>query len=251
MSAENITESMRLNRFLARSGVASRRKSDDLIASGIVRVNGEVVDQLGSSVDPRKDRVECGGQLVQLPSHCEYLMLNKPAGYVVTCSDTHGRPTVFDLVSGQRSGTMPVGRLDMDTTGLLLLTDDGDLAYRLLHPSFVIDKLYEAVVRGTPDEMKLDLLREGIELDDGPTAPARVEVLESGGSGPYEQTRIRLCIHEGRKRQVRRMLRAIGHPVRALKRVAFAGLVLDGIEEGQHRFLSTDESCALHAQVGL
>ena len=251
MDAEQTVDLMRLNRFLARSGVASRRKSDDLIVSGVVLVNGEVVDQPGNSVDPLRDRVECEGRLVQLPPECEYIVLNKPAGYVVTRSDTHGRPTVFDLLNGQRAGTMPVGRLDMDTTGLLLWTDDGDLAHRLLHPRFVIDKLYEAVVRGIPSENKLDLLRAGIELDDGPTAPAEIVVLESGGQRAHEQTRLRLCIHEGRKRQVRRMLRAIGHPVRQLKRVAFAGLTLDGLEEGQHRFLSVDESHALHVQVGL
>jgi pseudouridine synthase len=242
---------MRLNRFLARSGVASRRKSDELIASGVVRVNGEIVVELGTSVEPARDEVEYGGKRIQLPVCCEYLLLNKPAGYVVTRSDTHGRPTVFDLVKGQHAGTMPVGRLDMDTTGLLLWTDDGELAHRLLHPSYVVDKLYEAVVRGTPSGEQLEQLRNGIELDDGMTAPARVEMLQTRGQGAYEQTVLRLTIHEGRKRQLRRMLREVGHPVRQLKRVAFAGLTLAGVQAGAQRFLRADEVQALRAEVGL
>ena len=133
MTREESAYTMRLNRFLARSGVASRRKSDELIARGWCTVNGEVVDSLGASVDPQRDTIEYAGQLVCLPVECEYIVLNKPAGCVVTRSDTHGRPTVFDLLGSQRLGTMPVGRLDMDTTGLLLWTDDGELAFRLLH----------------------------------------------------------------------------------------------------------------------
>ncbi len=251
MAPDESAYTMRLNRFLARSGVASRRKSDALIVAGVVRVNGEVVDSLGSCIDPLRDRVECEGQLVSLPGECEYIVLNKPAGYVVTRSDTHGRPTVFDLLKAQRLGTMPVGRLDMDTTGLLLWTDDGELAFRLLHPRYVVDKVYEAVVRGCPSEEKLQLLRSGMELDDGPTAPAQAEVIGHQGCGYKLEARVRLCIHEGRKRQVRRMLRTVGHPVRALKRVAFAGLTLDGLSEGAFRSLSADETRALRTQVGL
>ena len=251
MTPEESVYTMRLNRFLARSGVASRRKSDELIASGLVRVNGEVVDSLGASVDPEHDSVEYAGQSVHLPKECEYIVLNKPAGYVVTRSDTHGRPTVFDLLGTQRMGTMPVGRLDMDTTGLLLWTDDGELAFRLLHPRYVVDKVYEAVVRGRPSEEKLQMLREGIELDDGPTAPAQAEVIRCEGSGHRMEAHVRLCIHEGRKRQVRRMLRTIGHPVRMLKRVSFAGLILEGLKEGAHRTLSMEETRALRTQVGL
>ena len=251
MGADESTYTMRLNRFLARSGVASRRKSDALIAGGAVRVNGEVVDNLGSSVDPQRDQVECEGKPVSLPVQCEYLLLNKPAGYVVTRSDTHGRSTVFDLLGTQRLGTMPVGRLDMDTTGLLLWTDDGELAFRLLHPRYVVDKVYEAVVHGQPSEEKLELLRHGVALDDGLTAPAQAEIVGCEGSGYKLAARVRLCIHEGRKRQVRRMLRTVGHPVRHLTRVAFAGLTLDGLSEGEYRPLREAEVNALRAQVGL
>ena len=251
MTREESAYTMRLNRFLARSGVASRRKSDKLIVRGLVRVNGKVVDSLGVSVDPQRDSIEYAGQLVCLPVECEYIVLNKPAGCVVTRSDTHGRPTVFDLLGSQRLGTMPVGRLDMDTTGLLLWTDDGELAFRLLHPRYVVDKVYEAVVQGKPSEKKLQMLREGIELDDGPTSPAQVEVIRCEGSGYKAEARVRICIHEGRKRQVRRMLRTVGHPVRTLKRVAFAGLTLEGLKEGAHRALSVEETRALRTQVGL
>ena len=242
---------MRLNRFLARCGVASRRHSDALIQSGAVRVNGEIVAEPGRVVAVSADQVECHGHIVALPDQYEYVLLHKPAGYLVTRSDPRDRPTVFDLLSDLHPGTVPVGRLDLDTTGLLLLTDDGDLGYRLLHPRFVVNKRYEAIVSGDPHEDRLDRLREGIALDDGPTAPAQVQVEERWSSGWVKQARLSLCIHEGRKRQVRRMLRAVGYPVRQLTRVEFAGLTLGPLAAGQYRHLSLGEVRGLKAEVGL
>lgn len=242
---------MRLNRFLARCGVASRRHSDALIESGEVRINGEVVAEPGRVVAVSADRVECRGHVLTLPGQYEYVLLHKPAGYLVTRSDPRDRPTVFDLLPDLHPGTVPVGRLDLDTTGLLLLTDDGDLGHRLLHPRFVVAKRYEAVVSGDPREDQLDRLREGIALGDGPTAPAQVQVEERWSSGWHKRARLSLCIHEGRKRQVRRMLRAVGYPVQQLARVEFAGLTLGPLAVGQHRHLSPGEVRHLKAEVGL
>jgi 23S rRNA pseudouridine2605 synthase len=244
-------QQMRLNRFLARCGIASRRRSDELIQSGVIRINGEVVDEPGRFVAIGGDQVEYQGRSVVLPDLYEYVLLHKPAGYLVSRGDPEGRPTVYDLVSGLHPGTVPVGRLDMETTGLLLLTDDGDLGYRLLHPRFVVDKHYVAVVGGDPVEEKLELLRCGIDLDDGPTAPAEVRIDERWGNGFKKRARLSLCIHEGRKRQVRRMLRAVGYPVRELTRVEFAGLRIEGLAEGHYRHLAADEVNRLKSQVGL
>ena len=242
---------MRLNRFLARCGVASRRHSDALIQSGAVSVNGEVVAEPGRVVAVSADQVECRGRPLTLPGQYEYVLLHKPAGYLVTRSDPRDRPTVFDLLPNLHPGTVPVGRLDLDTTGLLLLTDDGALGHRLLHPRFVVAKRYEAIVSGDPQEDQLDRLREGIALGDGPTAPAQVQVEERWSSGWHKRARLTLCIHEGRKRQVRRMLRAVGYPVRQLARIEFAGLTLGPLAAGQHRRLSPGEVCRLKAEVGL
>ena len=199
----------------------------------------------------RADRVECRGRTLTLPGQYEYVLLHKPAGYLVTRSDPRDRPTVFDLLPDLHPGTVPVGRLDLDTTGLLLLTDDGDLGHRLLHPRFVVAKRYEAVVSGDPHEDQLDRLREGIALGDGLTAPAQVQVEERWSSGWHKRARLSLCIHEGRKRQVRRMLRAVGYPVQQLMRVEFAGLTLGPLAVGQYRHLSPGEICHLKAEVGL
>ncbi len=238
---------MRLNRFLARAGVASRRKSDELIAAGSVRVNGETVADAGRSVEVGSDRVEVGGKQVWLPEGHEYVLLYKAHGCLVTRRDTHGRPTVFDQIQGLRPGTVAVGRLDQDTTGVLLLTDDGDLAYRLLHPSHLVEKRYEALVTGKPDATALLALRQGVDLDDGPTSPAQVRLR---GGDEYE-ARLEISIHEGRKRQVRRMCAAVGHPVKRLKRVTFAGLGLGHLKPGQWRRLTPGEVRALRVRAGL
>ena len=226
---------MRLNAYLARAGVASRRGAEELIRSGRVRVNGEVAG-LATFVEG-VDRVEVDGSLVA-PEPLTYVLLHKPAGVVTTARDPQGRPTVVGLV-GHEHRVVPIGRLDADATGALLLTNDGPLAHRLMHPRYEVDKVYEAEVKGEPGEGTLARLREGVELEDGLTAPAEVELV-----GP---SRVELTIHEGRKHQVKRMLEAVGHPVRRLHRKTYAGLTLDGLEPGQWRELSAGEVRRLRA----
>src|SRR5215218_8419657 len=224
---------MRLNAYLARAGVASRRKADELIKAGRVSVNGEP-GQLNTFVE-RGDRVEVDGGTVA-PQTLAYVLLHKPAGVVTTAHDPHGRPTVVGLVEHE-SRVVPVGRLDADTTGALLLTNDGELAHRLAHPRYGVEKTYVAEVEGDPRDAALRALREGIELDDGPTAPARARRLG--------RSRVELTIHEGRKHQVKRMLAAVGHPVTRLHRSGYAGLDVSGLEEGRWRELSGDEVARL------
>jgi 23S rRNA pseudouridine2605 synthase len=224
---------MRLNAYLARAGVASRRKADELIKAGRVRVNGEP-GRLNTFVESG-DVVELDGEQLA-PQELAYVLLHKPAGVVTTARDPQGRRTVVDLVRHQ-ARVVPVGRLDADTTGALLLTNDGELAHRLAHPRYEVEKVYEAEVEGEPDEEALRRLAEGVELDDGRTAPARARRL-----GP---SRLELALHEGRKHQVKRMLEAVGHPVRRLHRSRYAGLKLDGVAAGDWRELTDDEVAAL------
>jgi 23S rRNA pseudouridine2605 synthase len=220
---------MRLNAFLARAGIASRRKADGLIKAGRVTVNG-TAGQLNTVVGAR-DRVEVDGKEVAR-QRLAYVLLHKPAGVVTTARDPQGRPTVVELVPHEPR-VVPVGRLDADTTGALLLTNDGALAHRLAHPRYGVEKTYVAEVKGDPGETELAALREGVELDDGRTAPARARRLGPG--------RVELVLHEGRKHQVKRMLEAVGHPVRRLHRSAYAGLTLDGLEAGKWRELTARE----------
>jgi 23S rRNA pseudouridine2605 synthase len=220
---------MRLNAYLARAGVASRRGADELIKAGRVRVNGEP-GQLNTFVESR-DRVEVDGRRVAL-QRLTYLLLNKPAGVVTTARDPQRRPTVVELVP-RGTRVAPVGRLDADTTGALLLTNDGPLAHRLAHPRYGVEKVYEVEVEGEPDAAALRRLRDGVELDDGFTAPARVRRLAP--------STIELAIHEGRNRQVKRMLVAVGHPVRRLHRSGYAGLTVEGLEPGRWRELEPSE----------
>jgi 23S rRNA pseudouridine2605 synthase len=226
---------VRLNAFLARAGVASRRGAEDLIRAGRVRVNGEVAE-LATFVGPH-DEVELDGRRLA-PEPPAYVLLNKPVGVVTTARDPHGRPTVVGLVGHERR-VVPVGRLDADTTGALLLTNDGALAHRLAHPRYEVDKVYEAEVEGEPSAEALRRLAEGVELDDGRASPARVRRL-----GP---SRIELTIHEGRKHQVKRMCEAVGHPVRRLHRSSYAGLRVDDLAPGEWRELSEDEVARLRA----
>jgi 23S rRNA pseudouridine2605 synthase len=224
---------MRLNAFLARAGVASRRKADELIVAGRVTVNGEP-GQLNTFVSA-DDVVELDGQAVT-KQRLSYVLLHKPAGVVTTASDPGGRPTVVDLVEHDVR-VVPVGRLDADTTGALLLTNDGPLAHRLGHPRYEVGKVYEAEVEGSPSDDALRQLAEGVELEDGRTTPAEVRLL-----GP---SRIELTLHEGRKHQVKRMCGAVGHPVVSLRRSRYATLTLDGLEPGEWRELSDEEVQAL------
>ncbi len=234
---------MRLNAYLARAGVASRRRADDLIREGRVRVNGEV-GQLNTVVG-RRDVVDVDGERVD-SQPLTYVLLHKPAGVVTTARDPQGRRTVVDLVP-TTPRVVPVGRLDADTTGALLLTNDGDLAHRLAHPRYGVPKVYDAYVVGRPTEAELARLRDGIELDDGVTAPASVRVLEEGAASSC----LEVTLHEGRKHQIKRMCEAVGHPVRGLHRRGYAGLDLAGLEPGRWRVLTPAEVAALKAAVGL
>ena len=220
---------MRLNAYLARAGLASRRGADDLIKAGRVLVNGEP-GQLNTFVEAT-DRVEVDGREVA-KQRLSHVLLHKPAGVVSTARDPQGRPTVVELVPNA-SRVVPVGRLDADTTGALLLTNDGPLAHRLAHPRYGVEKVYVAEVGGKPDDAVLERLRSGVELEDGVTSPAKVRRLAPNT--------LELTIHEGRNRQVKRMLEAVGHPVRSLHRSRYAGLTLEGLEPGQWRELEPSE----------
>jgi 23S rRNA pseudouridine2605 synthase len=226
---------VRLNAYLARAGVASRRGADDLIKAGRVTVNGEL-GQLNTFVTAR-DRVAVDGKSVEA-QRLAYVLLHKPPATVTTAHDPHGRPTVVDLVDLPER-VVPVGRLDADTTGALLLTNDGPLAHRLAHPRYGVEKVYEADVEGEPDDAALRALAEGVELEDGVTAPARARRLAP--------SRIELTLHEGRNRQVRRMCEAVGHPVRRLHRSDYAGLMLGTLRPGEWRELEPDEVERLRA----
>jgi 23S rRNA pseudouridine2605 synthase len=234
---------MRLNAYLARAGVASRRRADELIREGRVCVNGARGEL--NTVVGRHDLVEVDGERV-VRQPLAYVLLNKPSGVVTTASDPHGRRTVVELVPSEPR-VVPVGRLNADTTGALLLTNDGELAHRLAHPRYGVPKVYEAEVEGSPTPDSLAKLREGVLLEDGPTAPAEARVVRRGAG----TTRIELTLHEGRKHQVKRMCEAVGHPVRHLHRARYAKLELDGIELGEWRELTRDEVAALRREAGL
>jgi 23S rRNA pseudouridine2605 synthase len=221
----------RLQKVLAQAGLGSRRACEELIAAGRVRVNGEVA-VLGARVDPEHDTVEVDGAVVGTRQGLVHYLLNKPAGVVTTAADPQGRPTVVDLVPAEPR-VYPVGRLDAETEGLLLLTNDGELAHRLTHPSFGVDKEYLAEVEGSPSRGAVRRLREGVDLDDGPTAPAKVALVD-----PHT---LRITIHEGRNRQVRRMCAAVGHPVRRLVRVRIGPLSDRRLPPGAWRALAQAE----------
>lgn len=274
---------MRLQKFLARAGAASRRGSENLMTAGRVTVNGQVVTELGSKVDPLVDEVAVDGVPVRLAAGPVTIMLHKPAGYVTTMSDPQGRPTVADLVPTDRyPGLFPIGRLDFDTTGLLLFSTDGELGNGLLHPRHHVEKRYLALVNGKPMPEELARLERGIRLDDGMTAPAKASLVdgaqakralamlevppavpdhEPNGSVPspqraailrkrsQERTVVRVVLREGRKRQVKRMLSAIKHGVLALHRDSFGPIELGDLPRGQWRELTPEEVAALHASI--
>jgi 23S rRNA pseudouridine2605 synthase len=221
---------MRLNAYLARAGIASRRGSDDLIKAGRVRVNDRP-GELNTYVHTG-DRVEVDGQPVTAQA-LKYVLLHKPAATVTTARDPQGRPTVVELVEEVPERVVPVGRLDADTTGALLLTNDGPLAHRLAHPRYGVEKVYEVEVEGEPDDEALQHLAEGVDLEDGRTAPAGVRRL-----GP---SKLELTLHEGRKHQVKRMCEAVGHPALRLHRSRYAGLTVEGLEPGRWRELDPTE----------
>jgi 23S rRNA pseudouridine2605 synthase len=243
----------RIQKILAKAGLCARRKAETLISEGRVTVNGRVVDGLGTKADAEQDEIAVDGRVVHAQKLC-VVMFNKPAGCVTTASDAQGRPTVLDFFSDFPVRLFAVGRLDMDTEGLLLLTNDGAYAHNVLHPSRKVYKTYEALVEGVPDDAALDLLRVGVMLDDGPTAPARVRLIERRRDKvPSKRRRrkdeqlietatIEISICEGRKRQVRRMCRAAGHNVVRLKRVSIGALALGGLQAGKWRELPMEEA---------
>jgi 23S rRNA pseudouridine2605 synthase len=235
--------------------VASRRAADELISSGAVRVNGERPPPSGILVDPDKDRVTVDGHIVKPVTKHRYLVLNKPLGVITTAKDESARTTVLDVVGEEGAGghrLFPVGRLDADTSGLLLLTDDGDLAFRLTHPRYKVAKEYVGIVIGSPSAVDLEALRTGVKLDDGMTAPADVEVVAvTPGSRDSVLAELRIVIREGRHRQVRRMLHATGHKVQSLRRVGFGPLKLGRLKTGGWRVLGDAEVAALRRAVGI
>jgi 23S rRNA pseudouridine2605 synthase len=222
---------------MARCGVASRRKCEEMIAAGQVKVNGKLIKEPGFKVDPEKDKVEVNGKLLETENRKVYIMLNKPEGYVSTADDQFGRPTVLDLIKGVEERIYPVGRLDFDTEGLILLTNDGDFTFKMTHPSHEIEKEYIALVKGIPTDQELKVLREGVCVEDYITSPAKVELLEKRKN----KALLRIIIHEGRNRQVRKMCEAVGHPVEKLKRTAIGTLKLGNLKIGKWRFLTGKE----------
>jgi 23S rRNA pseudouridine2605 synthase len=230
---------MRLNKYLARAGVASRRRADELIAGGSVRINGAIVRKLGILVSIG-DRVEVDGALVELPTEPTYLIINKPLGVVTTMRDPEGRRTIAGFLV-DRPGVFPVGRLDYNTTGILLLTDDGELANRLLHPRFGVDKTYRATITGQLSAADVRHLLEGLAMDDGRAAAAKVRVL----AGRRDRSLVDVTLHEGRNRQLRRMFETLGHPVLELTRTRFGPLKLGALAPGHVRGLTEKEVEAL------
>ncbi|GAB4344941.1 MAG: pseudouridine synthase [Candidatus Abyssubacteria bacterium] len=235
---------MRLQRFLALAGVDSRRRCEDIITAGRVRVNGEVARELGAKVDPACDTVELDGKQVIIEEKV-YVLLNKPRGYLSTVIDARGRPTVSDLVKDLPFRVFPVGRLDMDTQGVILLTNDGALCHTLTHPRFGVEKVYRAEVAGKPAHYALEQLAKGVDIGGVITSPAKVKLINAG----HDRSILEITVHEGRKRQIKRMCKAVGHPVITLDRIEFAGLRAGDLRPGQYRLLSDAEVDTLKRSV--
>lgn len=234
---------MRLEKYIATSGIASRRAVKKSIQAGLVTVNGEPIFVPGHPINVETDTIEFEGERVEPLTERIYLMLNKPTGYLTTRSDERERPTVMNLVADLPKSIYPVGRLDLETEGLLLFTNDGDFAYRLLHPSHGIEKTYLAWVKGVPDDAAVQRLRRGVTIPSGKTAPAQVKRLKVSRDGA--STQFEVVIHEGKKRQVRLMFKAVGHSVIRLKRVGIGSLRLGNLPQGQYRLLTPQEVTTL------
>ncbi|MGI6362056.1 MAG: pseudouridine synthase [Bacillota bacterium] len=228
----------RLQKTISRLGIASRRAAEKMISEGRVKVNGQTVSRLGTKIDPEKDQIMVDGILYTSRPPLQYILLYKPAGWICSLHDEKGRRTVIDLLEGVSDRVYPVGRLDYATSGVLLLTNDGSLANGLLHPSQKVEKTYLVQLEKRPMPAQLDKLRQGIRLDDGMTAPAKVRLLPERDKA---LTSLEISIHEGRNRQVRRMMEALGHKIVHLKRIAFADLTLKGLKPGQWRYLTDRE----------
>ncbi|GBD99224.1 ribosomal large subunit pseudouridine synthase B [bacterium BMS3Abin07] len=238
----------RLQKIIASAGIASRRKAEELIEEGRVTVNGRVAI-IGTKADPLKDHVKVDGKLITARESPVYLIFNKPVGVITTLSDPEGRPTIREYIGKVRQRVYPVGRLDYNSDGLIILTNDGVLANVIMHPKRKIPKKYLVKVRGIPDEIKLDKLRSGIRLEDGLTMPVVIKRTRLSRSG--KNTWLGVTIHEGRNRQIRRMFEKIGHPVTKLRRVAIDGITLGALKPGEFRYLAEDEVGRLKKEVGI
>lgn len=232
---------VRLQKVIADSGLSSRRKAEELILQGRVTVNGAIVRELGTKVNPEKDHVKVDGRHLKPQPPQVFVMLNKPKGFMCTMSDPEGRPTIADLLDGVKARVFPVGRLDFDSEGLMLLTNHGELAQALLHPRFHVPKTYLVKVKGVLTEDQIERLEQGVRLADGMTSPATVKKVRKAEANSW----IELTIHEGRKHQVKRMCETVGHPVIRLVRVRMGPLALHGLELGQYRYLTDREANAL------
>jgi 23S rRNA pseudouridine2605 synthase len=237
----------RLQKILSRAGIASRRKAEELIQAGHVRLNGQVVTQLGTKANPRTDRITIDGRPLRLADEPLYILFHKPVGVVTTLSDPEGRPTVRDYLRGVRARVFPVGRLDFHSSGLLLLTNDGELALRLTHPRYGIRKTYRVKVKGSPTPEALAQLAAGVRLEEGVTAPAEVRIAR----GSEGKTWLEITLGEGRRREVRRMCEQVGYPVEKLSRTRLGPLTLGKLPPGEHRMLTEREVRQLHYAVGL
>lgn len=242
-----MNQPIRLQKYLAQCGVASRRKSESLITAGRVSVDGQIVRDMGVKIIPERQQVLFDGKRIAEQEPKVYILLNKPKGYVTTLADPQGRPVVTDLLKDSSLRLFPVGRLDLDTEGALLLTNDGELAQKIQHPSHEVTKTYEAIVSGYPNPKKLSVLEKGISLEGKMTSPASLRILKRYSSS----SRVRISIHEGRKRQVRKMFAAIGHPVINLKRLAYGGLSLGSLGEGDYRRLTSRDLVKIFKNIPL
>ncbi len=237
-------EMIRLQKYIADCGVASRRKAEELIKQGSVKVNGSIVNEMGLKVSDR-DQVEVNGKLVRPESKKVYIMLNKPSGYVTTVKDQFRRPTVIDLLKDVNERVFPVGRLDYETTGLLILTNDGDFTHKMTHPRHEIKKTYLATIAGCPSKEEIDRFESGLKIENYTTSPAKLRIV----SKKENTCVIEVTIHEGKNRQVRKMCEAIGHPVLSLKRISLGNLTLGDLSDGSWRELSRNEVEALLKSV--
>jgi 23S rRNA pseudouridine2605 synthase len=237
---------MQLNRYLAICGVTSRRKANEAIVQGRVSVNHQKISDLGRSVDPKKDCVHFDGQRLVYPQAYSYILLNKPQGVITTVRDDRGRKTVLDLIDGQER-IFPVGRLDLDTVGVLLLTNDGDLTYRLTHPRYQIEKVYRAWVEGSIGNHEIGQLKRGVDIEPGVRVCGEMKVLGSES----HRTWVEILVNEGKKRQIKRMMAAVGTPVVQLERIQFAGLMAGELRQGEWRHLTETEVNQLYEKTGL
>ena len=228
---------MRLQKYMAKSGVASRRKSEKMIEEGLVKVNGEIVIHQGMDIDPKLDIVKVNEKIIKLEENKIYIMMNKPLGYVTTMDDEKDRKIIMDLIEDVDERIYPVGRLDMDTSGLILLTNDGNVTNKITHPRNQIVKKYIAIVEGTPNKLELTKFRKGLMIEGKRTSPATIKIVKN-----YEtESILEIEINEGRNRQIRKMCEAINHPIKKLKRVSIGEIQLGGLQFGEWRYLDDEE----------